>query len=108
VTPSIAASSKIDFAFSPLANFKAYRHHPSFTGGFDSPTYTVVHDASKALCPFEMAGGVCNDPQCSERHWHFRHLAPNGAYCFLIISAPVFWLTMMFASRWRDNTPDRR
>ncbi|KAF7167459.1 hypothetical protein CNMCM6106_003019 [Aspergillus hiratsukae] len=58
---------------SPLRWFKAYRYHPRFTenvsGGFRSLTYSHNIDSEKYLCPYEAAGGVCNDRSCDLQHF---------------------------------------
>ncbi|KAK7515607.1 hypothetical protein IWZ03DRAFT_360765 [Phyllosticta citriasiana] len=58
---------------SPLKMFKAYRYHPSYTdsvsGGFKSLTYSHEIDPMKPICPFEAAGGICNDPECDGQHF---------------------------------------
>lgn len=61
--------------------FKSYRYHPNFsqdvTGGFLSPTYSHQIDSDKPLCPFESAGGSCNDPECPNQH--FQGMSITGA-----------------------------
>ncbi|KAL1385798.1 hypothetical protein HDK64DRAFT_310912 [Phyllosticta capitalensis] len=58
---------------SPLKMFKAYRYHPAYTdnvsGGFKSLTYSHDIDPMKPICPFEAAGGICNDPECDGQHF---------------------------------------
>ncbi|KAL1971004.1 hypothetical protein VTN77DRAFT_2838 [Rasamsonia byssochlamydoides] len=58
---------------SPLRYFKSYRYHPKFTeevpGGYRSLTYSHNIDPMKSLCPYEAAGGVCNDNTCEFQHW---------------------------------------
>ncbi|KAI9045316.1 uncharacterized protein KD926_008742 [Aspergillus affinis] len=58
---------------SPLKNFNAYRYHPNYSGdttqGFRSLTYSHNIDPMKYLCPFEAAGGVCNDRSCEFQHF---------------------------------------
>jgi len=67
---------------SPLKRFHAYRFHPDFTkevpGGYKSVTYSHNIDASKELCRFELAGGVCNDKSCEFQH--FRDIGLPGAW----------------------------
>ncbi|PTU25258.1 hypothetical protein P175DRAFT_0521055 [Aspergillus ochraceoroseus IBT 24754] len=62
---------------SPLKLFKGYRYHPNYTdtvsGGYRSLTYSHNIDPMKYLCPFEAAGGVCNDKFCEFQH--FRDMA---------------------------------
>lgn len=66
---------------SPLRYFKSYRYHPKFTenvsGGYRSLTYSHNIDPMKSLCPYEAAGGVCNDNTCEFQHW--RHMVLTGA-----------------------------
>ncbi|KAG2414413.1 hypothetical protein HFD88_003604 [Aspergillus terreus] len=58
---------------SPLKNFNAYRYHPNYTSevtdGYRSLTYSHNIDAMKYLCPYESAGGVCNDKSCEFQHF---------------------------------------
>jgi hypothetical protein len=65
---------------SPLRMFKSYRYHPKFaqdiSGGFLSTTYSHQIDATKPLCPFETAGGTCNDAECTKQH--FSDLSISG------------------------------
>ncbi|KAF9696436.1 hypothetical protein EKO04_005730 [Ascochyta lentis] len=65
---------------SPLRMFKSYRYHPNFSqdvdGGFLSMTFSHQIDPEKLLCPFESAGGSCNDPECPNQH--FRGMGING------------------------------
>ncbi|PYH48944.1 uncharacterized protein BP01DRAFT_116798 [Aspergillus saccharolyticus JOP 1030-1] len=66
---------------SPLKHFKAYRYHPSYAenvvNGYRSLTYSHNIDPMKYLCPFEAAGGVCNDRSCEFQH--FRDMSLSGA-----------------------------
>lgn len=66
---------------SPLRYFKAYRYHPCYTDevsdGYRSLTYSHDIDPTKYLCPYELAGGVCNDRSCEFQH--FRDLSLSGA-----------------------------
>ncbi|KAL5359389.1 hypothetical protein BJX96DRAFT_57114 [Aspergillus floccosus] len=66
---------------SPLRNFNAYRYHPNYTSevtdGYRSLTYSHNIDAMKYLCPYESAGGVCNDKSCEFQH--FRDMTLSGA-----------------------------
>lgn len=72
-----AVPSKLTAYVSPLRIFKDYRYHPQFLdtvpGGFKSLTYTHKIDPIKVVCPFETAGGKCNDPTCEFQH--FKHMA---------------------------------
>ncbi|UPX09353.1 uncharacterized protein EKO05_0000044 [Ascochyta rabiei] len=65
---------------SPLRMFKSYRYHPNFSqdvdGGFLSMTFSHQIDPETPLCPFESAGGSCNDPECPNQH--FRGMGING------------------------------
>ncbi|KAJ9220227.1 hypothetical protein DTO027B5_1259 [Paecilomyces variotii] len=58
---------------SPLRYFTAYRYHPNFTedvsDGFRSLTYSHNIDPTKFFCPYETAGGVCNDHSCEYQHF---------------------------------------
>ncbi|KAJ1710801.1 hypothetical protein NYO67_7006 [Aspergillus flavus] len=58
---------------SPLKSFKAFRYHPRYTdevtGGYRSLTYSHDIDPMVYLCPFEAAGGVCNDRSCEFQHF---------------------------------------
>ncbi|KAE8411328.1 hypothetical protein BDV36DRAFT_301930 [Aspergillus pseudocaelatus] len=58
---------------SPLKSFKAFRYHPKYTdevtGGYRSLTYSHNIDPMVYLCPFEGAGGVCNDRSCEFQHF---------------------------------------
>ncbi|KAL1981360.1 hypothetical protein VTN96DRAFT_2751 [Rasamsonia emersonii] len=69
-------ASRFSPYISPLRYFKSYRYHPKFTenvsGGYRSLTYSHNIDPMKALCPYEAAGGVCNDNTCEFQHW--RHM----------------------------------
>jgi hypothetical protein len=58
---------------SPLRYFKTYRFHSRFpedvSGAYRSLTYSHNIDTTKCLCPFEAAGGVCNDRSCEFQHF---------------------------------------
>ncbi|EEA23977.1 hypothetical protein EYB26_004040 [Talaromyces marneffei] len=58
---------------SPLKSFRAYRYHPNFVedvkGGYRSLTYSHQINSQQAFCPYEAAGGVCNDATCEFQHW---------------------------------------
>ncbi|PGH09964.1 hypothetical protein GX51_00230 [Blastomyces parvus] len=58
---------------SPLRLFKAYRYHPRFTedvsGGYRSLTYSHNIDPHNYICPYEAAGGLCNDHSCEYQHF---------------------------------------
>ncbi|GME49363.1 protein red1 [Neofusicoccum parvum] len=58
---------------SPLQRFKAYRYHPQYShsvsGGYRSLTYSHEIDPMKPICPFETAGGICNDSACDGQHF---------------------------------------
>jgi hypothetical protein len=66
---------------SPLRFFKSYRYHPKFTddvsGGYRSLSYSHNIDLVKPVCPYEAAGGVCNDNTCEFQHW--RDMVLSGA-----------------------------
>ncbi|KAJ5966321.1 hypothetical protein N7481_013035 [Penicillium waksmanii] len=57
----------------------AYRFHPEFlndvSDGYRSLTYSHDIDSMKMLCPYELAGGVCNDNTCGFQH--FRDIIPS-------------------------------
>ncbi|KAF9248169.1 hypothetical protein DTO013E5_5994 [Penicillium roqueforti] len=57
---------------SPLRTFKAYRYHPHYAAdvpsGYRSLTYSHNIDSMKYMCPYELAGGVCNDRSCEFQH----------------------------------------
>lgn len=65
---------------SPLRMFKSYRYHPNFAqdveGGFLSPTFSHQIDPNQPFCPYETAGGSCNDPECPNQH--FRGIGITG------------------------------
>lgn len=67
--------------------FKGYRHHPSYAtevaGGIRSATYSNLIDAEKQFCPFELAGGVCNDPTCQYQHFKDT-VASDGKFRFIL------------------------
>ncbi|KAL4896094.1 hypothetical protein BDV59DRAFT_172063 [Aspergillus ambiguus] len=73
--PPVQESSQHKFSpyVSPLKNFRAYRYHPDYTSGttdgYRSLTYSHNIDAMKYLCPYESAGGVCNDKSCEFQHF---------------------------------------
>lgn len=58
---------------SPLKYFRAYRYHPNYVenvgDSYRSLTYSHKIDPSRAVCPYEAAGGVCNDATCEFQHW---------------------------------------
>ncbi|PLN86377.1 hypothetical protein BDW42DRAFT_159145 [Aspergillus taichungensis] len=66
---------------SALKNFKAYRYHPKYgdevSEGFRSLTYSHNIDPMKCLCPFEAAGGVCNDHSCEYQHFRDMSLSED-------------------------------
>ncbi|CEJ60203.1 hypothetical protein PMG11_08787 [Penicillium brasilianum] len=66
---------------SPLRHFKAYRYHPRYTeevsDGYRSLTYSHDIDPMKHLCPFELAGGVCNDRSCEFQHFRDMSLSDD-------------------------------
>ncbi|CAG7919220.1 unnamed protein product [Penicillium olsonii] len=57
---------------SPLRSFKAYRYHPHYAedipSGYRSLTYSHNIDSMKSFCPYEVAGGTCNDRSCPFQH----------------------------------------
>lgn len=66
---------------SVLKKFRKYRFHPDFLetvpGGFRSMSFSNRIDPQKPLCRFEVASGVCNDPDCQSQH--FREMSLTGA-----------------------------
>ncbi|CRG87627.1 Cell surface glycoprotein 1 [Talaromyces islandicus] len=58
---------------SPLKYFRGYRYHPNFDkevgDSYRSLTYSHKINPAQALCPYESAGGVCNDNTCEFQHW---------------------------------------
>ncbi|OKL64699.1 hypothetical protein UA08_00651 [Talaromyces atroroseus] len=58
---------------SPLKYFRAYRYHPNIIedvgDSYRSLTYSHNIDPFQAVCPYEAAGGVCNDTTCEFQHW---------------------------------------
>ncbi|RAL08600.1 uncharacterized protein BO97DRAFT_428247 [Aspergillus homomorphus CBS 101889] len=66
---------------SPLKQFKAYRYHPSYVdnvaNGYRSLTYSHNIDPMKYLCPFEVAGGICNDRSCEFQHFRDMSLSDD-------------------------------
>jgi len=64
-----------------LRIFKSYRNHPEYkanvSGGYRSMTFSHNIDANKEICPYETAGGVCNDNSCNFQH--FRDMELSGA-----------------------------
>ncbi|KGO68852.1 hypothetical protein PITC_077930 [Penicillium italicum] len=73
-TEALPATSELRFTpyTSPLRTFKAYRYHPHYTqdvpSGYRSLTYSHNIDSMKYMCPYELAGGVCNDRSCEFQH----------------------------------------
>ncbi|KAJ5992768.1 hypothetical protein N7451_008492 [Penicillium sp. IBT 35674x] len=74
-TSSTPATSNSRFTpyVSPLRSFKAYRYHPGYTedvsDGYRSLTYSHDIDSMNYFCPYELAGGVCNDRSCQFQHF---------------------------------------
>ncbi|KAJ5785853.1 uncharacterized protein N7503_011065 [Penicillium pulvis] len=74
-TSSTPATSNSKFTpyVSPLRSFKAYRYHPGYTedvsDGYRSLTYSHDIDSMNYFCPYELAGGVCNDRSCQFQHF---------------------------------------
>jgi hypothetical protein len=75
---------------SPLKMFKAYRYHSNFRndvpGGFKSLTYSNTIDPGLPLCPVEMAGDSCEDPDCIGQH--MRNMGLAGTSVVLSSSPP--------------------
>ncbi|KAJ5280108.1 hypothetical protein N7478_005480 [Penicillium angulare] len=78
---AVTPGSKFTPYISPLRHFKAYRYHPAFTddvsSGYRSLTYSHDIDAMKYFCPYEMAGGVCNDRSCEFQHFRDINLSDD-------------------------------
>ncbi|KAJ5948810.1 hypothetical protein N7454_002117 [Penicillium verhagenii] len=70
---SAAPKSKFTPYVSPLRSFKAYRYHPGYTqdvsDGYRSLTYSHDIDSMSYFCPYELAGGICNDRSCQFQHF---------------------------------------
>ncbi|EED17639.1 conserved hypothetical protein [Talaromyces stipitatus ATCC 10500] len=66
---------------SPLKFFRAYRYHPNFVeevkDSYRSLTYSHSINPLQQFCPYEAAGGVCNDATCDYQHW--RDIVMPGA-----------------------------
>ncbi|KAJ5107767.1 hypothetical protein N7456_004442 [Penicillium angulare] len=81
ISTSVAPGSKFKPYISPLRHFKAYRYHPTFTNdvssGYRSLTYSHDIDAMKYFCPYELAGGVCNDRSCEFQHFRDINLSDD-------------------------------
>ncbi|KAE9986878.1 hypothetical protein EG327_004102 [Venturia inaequalis] len=79
-TPSTPSANFVPYS-SPLRMFKAYRYHSNFrndvAGGFKSLTYSNTIDPGLPLCPIEMAGASCDDPNCAGQHMRDMGLADN-------------------------------
>lgn len=77
-TPSTPSATFVPYS-SPLRKFKAYRYHSNFrndvAGGFKSLTYSNTIDPGLPLCPIEMAGASCDDPNCVGQHMRDMGLA---------------------------------
>ncbi|KAF2138934.1 uncharacterized protein K452DRAFT_360700 [Aplosporella prunicola CBS 121167] len=67
---------------SPLKQFRAYRYHPEYSrsvpGGFRSLTYSHEIDPIKPVCPYELAGGICNDNECDGQHFRAMGLSADS------------------------------
>ncbi|KAJ5134183.1 hypothetical protein N7526_005548 [Penicillium atrosanguineum] len=74
-------SSKFTPYVSPLRSFKAYRYHPNYaedvSDGYRSLTYSHDIDTMKYFCPYEVAGGVCNDRSCDFQHFRDINLSDD-------------------------------
>ncbi|KAF3035812.1 hypothetical protein E8E12_004993 [Didymella heteroderae] len=90
---------------SPLRMFKSYRYHPQYTqevdGGFLSLTYSHQIDAEKPLCPFESAGGSCNDPECP--YQHFRGMGITGEKLLVQLGTANPGKTQAEKQQWNDG-----
>lgn len=82
------SNSSVNFVpySSPLKMFKAYRYHSNFRqdvpGGFKSLTYSNTIDPGLPLCPEEMAGAVCENPDCVGQHMRNMGLAGKSSLRF--------------------------
>ncbi|KAF1931920.1 uncharacterized protein M421DRAFT_417653 [Didymella exigua CBS 183.55] len=90
---------------SPLRMFKSYRYHPQYLqdvdGGFLSMTFSHQIDAEKLLCPFESAGGSCNDPECPNQH--FRGMGITGEKLLLQLGTANPGKTQEEKQQWNDG-----
>ncbi|KAJ8104725.1 hypothetical protein OPT61_g10605 [Boeremia exigua] len=90
---------------SPLRMFKSYRYHPNFSqdvdGGFLSMTYSHQIDSDKPLCPFESAGGSCNDPECPNQH--FRGMSITGEKLLVQLGTANPGKTQEEKQQWNDG-----
>ncbi|KAJ4985491.1 Protein red1 [Stagonosporopsis vannaccii] len=90
---------------SPLRMFKSYRYHPNFSqdvdGGFLSMTYSHQIDSDKPLCPFESAGGSCNDPECPNQH--FRSMGITGEKLLVQLGTANPGKTQEEKQQWNDG-----
>ncbi|KAF3010945.1 hypothetical protein E8E13_010283 [Curvularia kusanoi] len=90
---------------SPLRLFKSYRYHPNFSqdidGGFLSMTYSHQIDPEKPLCPFESAGGSCNDPECPNQH--FRGMGITGEKLLVQLGTANPGKTQEEKQQWNDG-----
>ena len=81
---------------SALVIFKDYRYHPDYLnnvrGGYKSMTYSHRIHIEKMLCPFEAAGGKCNDKGCE--HQHFQNMGLTGS-CFDFFSCGLHALKLV-------------
>lgn len=93
---------------SPLRMFKAYRYHSNFrndvAGGFKSLTYSNSIDPGLPLCPVEMAGASCDDPNCAGQHIRDMGLAGKSVSPLLhAYSGLTCWVHTDFLVATIDN-----
>ncbi|KAJ5191287.1 uncharacterized protein N7498_010272 [Penicillium cinerascens] len=78
---SSTSGQKFSPYVSPLRAFKAYRYHPTYaqdvSDGYRSLTYSHDIDTMKYFCPYEVAGGVCNDRCCDFQHFRDINLSDD-------------------------------
>lgn len=106
-TPSIPSANFVPYS-SPLRMFKAYRYHSNFrndvAGGFKSLTYSNTIDPGLPLCPIEMAGASCDDPNCAGQHMRDMGLAGKLVAPFLhAYSGLTCWMHTDFLFAATDN-----
>lgn len=57
----------------PLSAFKTFRFHSEFNdtvkSGYRSLTYSNNINPTRPLCPTELSGDACTDPNCEEQHF---------------------------------------
>ncbi|KAJ5176655.1 uncharacterized protein N7482_002532 [Penicillium canariense] len=80
-SPSNTPARNFSPYVSPLRYFNAYRYHPGYaeevSDGYRSLTYSHDINSMKYLCPYELAGGVCNDRSCEFQHFRDMNLSDD-------------------------------